>query len=295
MNPKQPTKLKSLIWATDFSKESRACLPYLEFLSDKLNTNNHAVYVLPKFSDWVYEAAFFSHEDLFQEIENTKRKSLAKIERDSKKRDLGLKPVLLEGIASEEIIKYADENDGDLILAGRRGISQIEEILIGSTTSRLIRNSHKPVLVIPKTKKKVKIESIMAPIDFNEMSLAELHYSIFLARSLGAKLFVVHISEFFNYRLPALKRHQLIEKINQKIQGIADESGYEIENIIYDEGEPAQKIIEISKKKKIDLVVMTTRQRSGFEKFFLGSITEKVLMYSNTPTLILPPPDATSK
>lgn len=295
MNPKQPTKLKSLIWATDFSKESRACLPYLKFLSDKLNTNNHAVYVLPKFSDWVYEAAFFSHEDLFQEIENTKRKSLAKIERDSKKRDLGLKPVLLEGIASEEIIKYADENDGDLILAGRRGISQIEEILIGSTTSRLIRNSHKPVLVIPKAKREVKIESIMAPIDFNEMSLLELHYSIFLARVLGAKLYVVHISEFFNYRLPALKRHDLIEKINQKIQNIADESGYEIENFIYDEGEPAQKIIEISKKKKIDLVVMTTRQRSGFEKFFLGSITEKVLMYSNIPTLILPPPDANSK
>jgi nucleotide-binding universal stress UspA family protein len=135
----------------------------------------------------------------------------------------------------------------------------------------------------------------MAPVDFNEMSLLELHYSIFMARALGAKLYVVHISEFFNYRLPALKRHQLIEKINQKIQKIADDYGYEIEKIIYDEGEPAQKIIEISKKKKIDLVVMTTRQRSGFEKFFLGSITEKVLMYSNTPTLILPPPDVSSK
>jgi nucleotide-binding universal stress UspA family protein len=250
---------------------------------------------LPKFSDWVYEAAFFSHEDLFQEIENTKKKSLSKIDRDSKKRELGLKPVLLEGIASEEIIKYADENDCDIILAGRRGISEIEEILIGSTTSRLIRNSHKPVMVIPKTKRDVKIERIMAPVDFNEMSLLELHYSIFMARALGAKLYVVHISEFFNYRLPALKRHQLIEKINQKIQKIADDYGYEIEKIIYDEGEPAQKIIEISKKKKIDLVVMTTRQRSGFEKFFLGSITEKVLMYSNTPTLILPPPDVSSK
>ena len=243
----------------------------------------------------MYEAAFFSHEDLFQEIENTKKKSLAKIDRDSKKRNLNLEPVLLEGIASEEIIEYADANDCDMILAGRRGISEIEEILIGSTTSRLIRNSHKPVMVIPKTKRDVKIERIMAPVDFNEMSLLELHYSIFMARALGAKLYVVHISEFFNYRLPALKRHQLIEKINQKIQKIADDFGYEIEKIIYDEGEPAQKIIEISKKKKIDLVVMTTRQRSGFEKFFLGSITEKVLMYSNTPTLILPPPDASSK
>ncbi len=295
MDIQHPFKLKSLLWATDFSRESRACLPYLQFLSNKLSTNNHAVYVLPKFSDWVYEAAFFSHEDLFQEIQTTREKSLAKFEQDSKRRSLNLKPVLLEGIASEEIIGYADANDIDMILAGRRGISEIEEILIGSTTSRLIRNSSKPVLVIPKNKREAKIETIMAPVDFNELSLLELQYSIFLARILDAKLSVVHISEFFNYRLPALKRHQLLEKINQKIQKIADESGYQIENIIYDEGEPAKKIIEISKKNKIDLVVMTTRQRKGLEKFFLGSITEKVLMYSNIPTLILPPPDVSSE
>ena len=41
---------------------------------------------------------------------------------------------------SEEIINYAQTNHVDLIFAGRRGISKIKQMLIGSTTSRLARN-----------------------------------------------------------------------------------------------------------------------------------------------------------
>jgi nucleotide-binding universal stress UspA family protein len=33
---------------------------------------------------------------------------------------------------------------------------------------------------------------------------------------------------------------------------------------------------------------MTSHQRKGFEKFFLGSVTEKVLMATDIPLLILP-------
>ena len=288
MKKKISTKIKKILWATDLSKESKACLPYIKFLSEKLKTKNHALYILPKFSDWVYEAAFFSSDDLIGEIEKTKQKAMKKIINYSIKIGVSLKTKILEGIASEEIIKYSNENDVDLVFAGRRGVSEIEQILIGSTTSRLVRNSDTPIFVVPKFKRKVKIEKILSPVDFNELSLPELKYSIAIAKQMNAKVYVVHVSEFFNYRVPVLKRDKLVEKINMKILEIAKQNNYNIENIIYDMGEPAQKIIEISKKNKIDLIVMASNQRKGFEKFFLGSITEKVIMYSNIPILVLP-------
>jgi nucleotide-binding universal stress UspA family protein len=116
-----------------------------------------------------------------------------------------------------------------------------------------------------------------------------LKYSISLAKRLRAKLYVIHVSEFFNYKVPVLKRDKLINKINEKIARIADESKFKIEKIIYEIGEPAQKIIEVAKKNKVDLIPMAIHQRKGIEKFFLGSISEKVLMYSDIPVLILPP------
>ena len=306
---KVSSQIKDILWATDFSEESFVCLPYIRFISEKLKTNNHGLYVLPRFSDWVYETAFIKDDELLKTIEKTKVESLKRIETVGKIANIHITPGALEGIASEELIRYAENNEIDIILAGRKGESEIEDILVGSTTSRLIRNSSIPVFVIPELKsgedaaepvredeyavpkKDVKVERILSPIDLGESTLLELKYSISLAKQLGAKLYVVHVAEFFNYKVPMFKRDALITKISKKITGIAEESEFEIEDIIYETGEPAHKIIETAKQNNIDLVVMATHQRKGFEKFFLGSISEKVLMYSNIPVLVLPPSD----
>ncbi len=289
MRKKISLEIKNILWGTDFSKESRACLPYMRDFSEKLKTRNHALYVLPRFSDWVYETAFPKDDELLKTVEKTKQKSLAKIEKYSKNANISFESDVLEGIASDELIKYSENKNIDIIFVGRRGISEIEQILIGSTTSRLIRNSRIPILVIPKSRRYVKIKEILSPIDFSESSLLELKYSISLAKQLEAKLYVIHVSEFFNYKVPVLKRDKLINKINDKIASIAEESKFKIEKIIYEIGEPAQKIIEVAKKNKVDLIPMAIHQRKGIEKFFLGSISEKVLMYSDIPVLILPP------
>ena len=120
--------------------------------------------------------------------------------------------------------------------------------------------------------------------------MMELEYAIYLSRHLRAQLFVVHIAEFFNYKVPLFKMEMLIGKINKKIAEIAEKYRYKIENIIHDTGEPAKKIIEIAKAENVDIITMATHQRKGIGKFFLGSISEKVLLYSNIPVLILPPP-----
>ncbi|HLP62117.1 MAG TPA: universal stress protein [Candidatus Deferrimicrobium sp.] len=291
MKKKTSTKIKNILWATDFSKNSRACLSYIKAFSEKLNTGNHVLYVLPRFAEWIYETAFFKDEDLIKTVDKSREESLKKIKNAGEKSGLTFQGDVVEGIESEEVIRFAEKNDIDMILVGRRGISQIKDILIGSTTSRLIRNSDIPVLVVPKTKSNAQIKRILSPIDLGKISLPELKYSISLAKQLDAKLYVAHVTEFFNYKVPVLKRDKLIQKINENIIEIAKESKYNIENIIYEIGEPAHKIIEISKQNQIDLIVMTSHQRKGIEKFFLGSISEKVLMYSNIPVLILPPTD----
>ncbi len=283
--------IKKVLWATDFSKESRACLPYIKNLSEKMETTNYALYILPKFSDWVYETAFLKDDELFETIANTKANSLKKMKNYSKRSGVPFDSQIIEGIASEELLNFAETNEVDMIFAGRRGVSEIEQILVGSTTSRLIRNSSVPVFVVPKAKREVNIQRILCPIDLSESSLMELKCTIPLARQLGAEIYVVHVSEFFNYKVPVLKRDKLISKINEKIQGLAEERDYKIEKIIYEMGEPAQKIIEVAKKNKVDLITMATHQRSGIEKLFLGSISEKVLMYCNIPVLIIPPAD----
>jgi nucleotide-binding universal stress UspA family protein len=54
-------------------------------------------------------------------------------------------------------------------------------------------------------------------------------------------------------------------------------------------GDAAEEIVGYAEKNQIDLIVITTRGRSGLKKFFLGSVAAKVISTSPVPVLVLPP------
>lgn len=55
------------------------------------------------------------------------------------------------------------------------------------------------------------------------------------------------------------------------------------------EGSPANEILDRARTQASDLLVMGTHGRSGFERFLLGSVTEKVLRKAPCPVLTVPP------
>jgi nucleotide-binding universal stress UspA family protein len=52
-------------------------------------------------------------------------------------------------------------------------------------------------------------------------------------------------------------------------------------------GNPATKILEVSRRHDIDLIAMSTHGRSGIGRWLLGSVAEKVVRHSETPVLLL--------
>ncbi len=55
-------------------------------------------------------------------------------------------------------------------------------------------------------------------------------------------------------------------------------------------GEPAAKILGVAKEEKVDLIIMSTHGRSGFSRWVLGSVAERVLSHSSVPVLMAIPP-----
>jgi nucleotide-binding universal stress UspA family protein len=55
---------------------------------------------------------------------------------------------ILEGRPYEELVKYADTRDIDMIVLGVRGHGLVKSLFLGSTTDRVIRNSPCPVLSV---------------------------------------------------------------------------------------------------------------------------------------------------
>ena len=63
------------------------------------------------------------------------------------------------------------------------------------------------------------------------------------------------------------------------------ETGVNNVETVLAEGDPAHEIIAEAKKRKADLIVMATERHSRIEKFFIGSITDRVTR--NTPCSVL--------
>lgn len=54
-------------------------------------------------------------------------------------------------------------------------------------------------------------------------------------------------------------------------------------------GRAAEQILEYASKNNVDLVVMTTRGRSGVARWALGSVADRVVRYSVAPVLVVSP------
>jgi nucleotide-binding universal stress UspA family protein len=54
------------------------------------------------------------------------------------------------------------------------------------------------------------------------------------------------------------------------------------------EGAADEHIVAYAKEQAIDLIVMSTHGHSGLKRFFLGSVTDRVIRAGQTPVLVVP-------
>jgi len=74
------------------------------------------------------------------------------------------------------------------------------------------------------------------------------------------------------------------------LEGIAvqlQQAGIHVTTVMR-EGAADEHIVEYAKEQDIDLIVMSTHGRSGFKRFFVGSVTDRVIRTGETPVLVLP-------
>ena len=55
-------------------------------------------------------------------------------------------------------------------------------------------------------------------------------------------------------------------------------------------GNPADKILEYTKKNNADLIIMSTHGHSGATRWLIGSVADKVVRHSPVPVLLVSPP-----
>jgi nucleotide-binding universal stress UspA family protein len=143
-----------------------------------------------------------------------------------------------------------------------------------------------------------KVNDVLVPVDLSEGSRAALDYAAALARKLGARLTALHVAPpYVTYEpLPAFpplapldpaKQRVLEESVHQFVTPPGSE--LPLAAVLLRDGDPADEILAQATASGADLIVLGTHGRRGFERWVLGSVTERVARKADRPVLAVPP------
>ena len=140
----------------------------------------------------------------------------------------------------------------------------------------------------------LKPKRILVPTDFSEHSDASLRHAFDIAAESQAAVYVLHVvrdkvhyafSDDFDAMqvtdkgLKALDKsiiNSVHEKLNEQVARLLKGRNIKVfQDVIF--GIPYEEILNEQKKRKIDLIVISSLGRSGIARFFLGSVARNVL------------------
>jgi nucleotide-binding universal stress UspA family protein len=145
-----------------------------------------------------------------------------------------------------------------------------------------------------------EIKRILCPVDFSDTSRHALEHAFAFARWYEARVTVLHVLSvpipvmpltgvpLGASALPPLQSEDVSEEVRRFI-GSTNGAAPDTADVAVVEGGAVREILRQAEHPTVDLLVMGTHGRSGFEALFLGSVTEKVLRSTHVPVLTVPP------
>jgi len=223
---------------------------------------------------------------------------------------------LANGHYADEILRYADENEVDLMMMASHGRSGIRRWRMGSVAEKVLRASKIPVWfvhagvedAVPYDQWPAK--TFLVPLDGSERAEAVLPHVETLARQRTAEPVNVILlrgcdppvapsyyspemsgvplnwGEFMEQETARCRQaaHEYLAGVTERLES----TGAQVTSLIL-VGKPADEIIQTAAENPLSVIVMTTHGRSGISRLVYGSVAESVLTAASNPILLIRP------
>lgn len=270
--------MKQILVPTDFSEHAENALKVAAQIAKKNNSEIIILHLLElpsQMKDAILGGASIPETMLFIKKANEML------------HEISSKPYL-DGISIIEITKIdkpihgitqiSKEYNVDLIIIGSHGSSGIEELLIGSTTEKVVRNSEIPVLIIKNDIPNFNPSNIIFASDFSDETKKPFEKFTNLSKFFESKLHLVTICTPNSFK----PTHTAEKAMNDFI------SEFKLTNYqthIYNDTNIEKGIINFSNSINADIIGMCTHGRTSFAHFFNGSISEDLVNHAIKPIL----------
>jgi nucleotide-binding universal stress UspA family protein len=134
------------------------------------------------------------------------------------------------------------------------------------------------------------MKRILVGFDGSEGSEQALNRAITLIDEFGELILIGVIpspsdKKFVDDHIYKVLKERANNLISYAISDLGQQS-FEIKGMV-EEGDPAARIIDISNKLNVDLIVLGSRGTSELGQFLLGSVANKVVQYAHKPVMVV--------
>ena len=201
---------------------------------------------------------------------------------------------VLQGEPYRTIVDYAETYDVDLVIMPTHGRRGLERFLLGSTTERVVRRSEAPVLTIrPDDDVTVRYpyRRILVPTDGSDPASAALDVGLGVADAASAAVHLLSVVDVTSLGVDVradLQTAALEESAHEIVDRAAERAtadGFEPTTAVEFGGSVTRVIRSYVTANDVDLVVVGTHGRTGFDRYVLGSVAEGLVRTAPVPVL----------
>ena len=293
---------EKILVALDGSQLSEQILPYSRLLADKLKLAVELIHVInPDLATPTSAAGQARYQDVLA-AEN--EKGLVYLEKIAGSFALATKIQcsVAPGNPAEVIVDKAAADRQTLIAMTTHGRSGINRWLIGSVADKVLHAAANPLLLVragetAAVQGTAAWQRMIVPLDGSPLAERVIPHAAELARPLGLEVVLMRV---FGVPTPVFAEdygpyvEELWTQLEDEAQKYLTEKKQQLlaqglTNVvtIVTAGFPAEKIIDAARERKDALVAMSTHGRSGFNRFVMGSVTDRVVRHSGDPVLII--------
>ena len=186
-----------------------------------------------------------------------------------------------------DAIYTAVSADNNLIIMSTHGRSGFRRLVAGSVASKVIQSSNTPVLLLRPTgswrSRVTGFKKLLVALDGSSYSERVLPFVRMIAKNFGSQVTLLTVPV-------GLTSDTYQKQINQYLEEVAGELHQDgvLTNVLVTGNGPARTIVNISQEKQIDLIMLATQGRGGFDRLMLGSVAHRVIENMPCPIFLVP-------
>jgi nucleotide-binding universal stress UspA family protein len=169
----------------------------------------------------------------------------------------------------EGIRDFEKKINANLIVMGSKGVSDFEEMIIGSNTEKVVRTSTIPVIVVKADSKKFKFKKLVFASNYDDENKVAFVDFLNFAKQFKTEIHLLKINTASSFENSFITK----EKIKNFIKDF-DMPKNKIH--IHNDESVVKGITNFAKEIEADLIALNTHGRSGLSSLFNSSIAKSV-------------------